>query len=155
MLAGCHRYPHPNPCLPPQPPTPVFRRLPSPYIAFGRVLSPSVTRFAGCVYVAKGIIEWKERHNQDVISSDIQGFLDRFYTSRIGIRIMIGQHVALGSKEHRPDYVGIICTRTNLAQICTTAPQTPSGLPSALAPLPPSPLPNRLPFVSCPSLSSS
>jgi pyruvate dehydrogenase kinase 2/3/4 len=45
--------------------------------------------------------------------------LDRFYLSRIGIRILIGQHVALGSHVHRPDYVGIICTRTNMAAIGT------------------------------------
>ena len=56
---------------------------------------------------------------QEGISSSIQEFLDRFYLSRIGIRILIRQHIALGGGERRPDYVGIICTRTNIASVGT------------------------------------
>ncbi len=36
-------------------------------------------------------------------------FLDGFYLSRIGIRILIGQHIAL-HEPPRPGYIGLICT---------------------------------------------
>ncbi|GEM07627.1 pyruvate dehydrogenase kinase [Rhodotorula toruloides] len=48
-------------------------------------------------------------------------FLDRFYMSRIGIRVLIGQHIALNRLEPHEDYVGIICTRTNVHQIAREA----------------------------------
>ncbi|RIA95267.1 mitochondrial branched-chain alpha-ketoacid dehydrogenase kinase-domain-containing protein [Glomus cerebriforme] len=66
--------------------------------------------------VAQGINEYKKHKESDVIDIDIQAFLDRFYMSRIGIRILIGQHVALNRSPSRSDYVGIICTKTNIAQ---------------------------------------
>lgn len=66
--------------------------------------------------VANGISEYKRHKTKTVIETDIQAFLDRFYMSRIGIRILIGQHVALNKLPSRPDYVGIICTKTNIAQ---------------------------------------
>ncbi|KAJ3070206.1 hypothetical protein HDU98_006748 [Podochytrium sp. JEL0797] len=63
---------------------------------------------------------------QNMLPTDIQAFLDRFYMSRIGIRMLIGQHVALtkasldGSKAPA-DYVGIICTRTSIRDVVTQA----------------------------------
>jgi pyruvate dehydrogenase kinase 2/3/4 len=41
--------------------------------------------------------------------------------SRIGIRVLIGQHIALNKLEPHPDYVGVICTNTNVYQICREA----------------------------------
>ncbi len=57
------------------------------------------------------------------IDQTIQSFLDRFYMSRIGIRMLIGQHIALTDQRHRhePDYVGIICTRTNVRELAQEA----------------------------------
>jgi len=57
------------------------------------------------------------------IDSKIQEFLDRFYMSRIGIRMLIGQHVALmDQKSHSdPNYVGIICTKTNVSELAQEA----------------------------------
>lgn len=66
--------------------------------------------------VAQGILEYKQHKKSTIIDTDIQSFLDRFYMSRIGIRILIGQHVALNRLPSRPDYVGIICTKTNIAK---------------------------------------
>ncbi|CAG8682683.1 9466_t:CDS:10 [Dentiscutata erythropus] len=66
--------------------------------------------------VTQGIKEYKQNKKSAVIDTDIQAFLDRFYMSRIGIRMLIGQHVALNKLPSRPDYVGIICTKTNIAQ---------------------------------------
>ncbi|KAI8807936.1 mitochondrial branched-chain alpha-ketoacid dehydrogenase kinase-domain-containing protein [Cladochytrium replicatum] len=57
------------------------------------------------------------------LPSAIQSFLDRFYMSRIGIRMLIGQHVALARPESStpPDYVGIICTRTSVRKVAQEA----------------------------------
>jgi pyruvate dehydrogenase kinase 2/3/4 len=57
------------------------------------------------------------------IDSSIQSFLDRFYMSRIGIRMLIGQHIALSDtkRNHDPNYVGIICTKTNVHDLAQEA----------------------------------
>ncbi|KAI9293750.1 alpha-ketoacid dehydrogenase kinase [Neoconidiobolus thromboides FSU 785] len=52
---------------------------------------------------------------------NIQSFLDRFYMSRIGIRMLLGQHIALHREEKKEDYVGIICTKTSISQIAQEA----------------------------------
>ena len=44
---------------------------------------------------------------------EIHQFLDRFYMSRIGIRMLIGQHVALHDPNPPPGYVGFICTKVS------------------------------------------
>jgi pyruvate dehydrogenase kinase 2/3/4 len=86
-----------------------------------------------------------------LVDTDVQAFLDRFYMSRIGIRMLIGmccpagrrldiamlgltkiatniirlsiagQHIALNKGPSRKDYVGIICTKTNLADMAQEA----------------------------------
>ncbi len=60
------------------------------------------------------------------LPTSIQAFLDRFYMSRIGIRMLIGQHVSLSraSINHKaslPDYAGVICTKTNLTEVAQDA----------------------------------
>ena len=42
---------------------------------------------------------------------EISQFLDGFYMSRIGIRMLIGQHVALHEANPRADHIGLICTK--------------------------------------------
>ena len=73
--------------------------------------------------VAQGINEYKRKRQRMQIDSSIQAFLDRFYMSRIGIRMLIGQHVALTEQtNHRhPNYVGIICTQTNVKELVEEA----------------------------------
>ncbi|OWZ36265.1 hypothetical protein LQV05_006392 [Cryptococcus neoformans] len=71
--------------------------------------------------VAQGVLEWKRMQKTSVIGTPIQEFLDRFYMSRIGIRFLIGQHIALNTLPPHPDYVGIICTRANIHDICQEA----------------------------------
>ncbi|OLL25342.1 [Pyruvate dehydrogenase (acetyl-transferring)] kinase, mitochondrial [Neolecta irregularis DAH-3] len=71
--------------------------------------------------IAQGILEYKKSRQRSQIDSSIQSFLDRFYMSRIGIRMLIGQHIALTTEPPRTDYVGIICTRTNIRQLCSEA----------------------------------
>jgi len=67
--------------------------------------------------VAQGVLEWKQSQNAKNIGYDIQAWLDRFYMSRIGIRFLIGQHVALNTQQPHKDYVGIICTNANVHDI--------------------------------------
>ncbi|ORY93379.1 mitochondrial pyruvate dehydrogenase [Syncephalastrum racemosum] len=71
--------------------------------------------------VAQGILEYKERLQSSLIDTDVQQFLDRFYMSRIGIRMLIGQHSALYRLPARDDYVGVICIKTNIREIAMDA----------------------------------
>ncbi|EUC39025.1 hypothetical protein COCCADRAFT_21753 [Bipolaris zeicola 26-R-13] len=73
--------------------------------------------------VAQGILEWKRKRQRMHIDHNIQAFLDRFYMSRIGIRMLIGQHIALTDQRSRsdPNYVGIICTKTNVQELAQEA----------------------------------
>jgi pyruvate dehydrogenase kinase 2/3/4 len=70
--------------------------------------------------IANGILEFKYKNGFDRIDSEIQSFLDRFFLSRIGIRMLIGQHVAL-QKPSPQNYVGILCTKTNISEIAQDA----------------------------------
>lgn len=71
--------------------------------------------------VAQGVLEWKRLMGAENIDLDIQAWLDRFYMSRIGIRFLIGQHVALNTHQAHQDYVGIICTKANVHDIVQEA----------------------------------
>ena len=73
--------------------------------------------------IAQGVLEYKRARQRMQIDETIQAFLDRFYMSRIGIRMLIGQHVALTNQKHsaEPDYVGIICTKTNVQTLAQEA----------------------------------
>lgn len=74
--------------------------------------------------VAQGVLEWKKSRNKGApfeTPREIQEWLDRFYMSRIGIRFLIGQHVALNTLQPHSDYVGIICTRSNVHDIVSEA----------------------------------
>ncbi|KJA18953.1 hypothetical protein HYPSUDRAFT_204888 [Hypholoma sublateritium FD-334 SS-4] len=71
--------------------------------------------------VAQGVLEWKRSQNAKHIGLDMQAWLDRFYLSRIGIRFLIGQHVALNTQQAHADYVGIICTKANVHDIVQEA----------------------------------
>ncbi|KAJ1292088.1 hypothetical protein BS78_02G365500 [Paspalum vaginatum] len=52
---------------------------------------------------------------------EIHEFLDRFYLSRIGIRMLIGQHVALHDPEPEPGVIGLINTRLSPIQVAQAA----------------------------------
>ncbi|KAI9884493.1 MAG: hypothetical protein M1823_003708 [Watsoniomyces obsoletus] len=91
---------------------------------FAKTLEGIKRRHDGVVTtIAQGILEYKRKKQRMQIDQTIQSFLDRFYMSRIGIRMLIGQHIALTDQRHRhePDYVGIICTRTNVRELAQEA----------------------------------
>ncbi|ODQ77892.1 hypothetical protein BABINDRAFT_172642 [Babjeviella inositovora NRRL Y-12698] len=72
--------------------------------------------------MAQGVLEWKlSRDPKLLVHLKIQNFLDRFYMSRIGIRMLIGQHVALNDLSrhsyNNEDYCGIICTNLNIRDV--------------------------------------
>ena len=72
--------------------------------------------------VAQGIFELKKNNQQSKqVERTIQTFLDRFYMSRIGIRVLIGQHIALNQLDPDPNYVGVICTNTSVRDVCQEA----------------------------------
>ncbi|KAI8082677.1 mitochondrial branched-chain alpha-ketoacid dehydrogenase kinase-domain-containing protein [Gilbertella persicaria] len=71
--------------------------------------------------IAQGILEYKEHLNSPLIDTEVQQFLDRFYMSRIGIRMLIGQHVSLYRGPNRKNYVGVICTKTNIRDVALDA----------------------------------
>lgn len=70
--------------------------------------------------MAKGIQELKQALGANELSAEIREFLDRFYMSRIGIRMLIGQHIAVhyGS---RPGYVGLISEKCSPAEVARDA----------------------------------
>lgn len=91
---------------------------------FGNCLHTIKRRHDGVVTtVAQGILEYKRKRQRMQIDHNIQAFLDRFYMSRIGIRMLIGQHIALTDQRTHtdPHYVGIICTKTNLKELAQEA----------------------------------
>ena len=59
-----------------------------------------------------------DMHSQALLTEmpEIHQFLDGFYLSRIGIRILIGQHIAL-KEPPRSNHIGLICTKCSPVQV--------------------------------------
>lgn len=74
--------------------------------------------------MAMGIQELKEDLGRKVGLNElpeIHQFLDRFYMSRIGIRMLIGQHVALHRPNPPPGFIGLICTCVSPVEVAQNA----------------------------------
>jgi pyruvate dehydrogenase kinase 2/3/4 len=74
--------------------------------------------------MAMGVQQLKKDINPKIINEDfveIHQFLDRFYMSRIGIRMLIGQHVELHNPNPRPHVVGYIDTRMSPVEVARNA----------------------------------
>ncbi|XP_042476699.1 pyruvate dehydrogenase (acetyl-transferring) kinase, mitochondrial-like isoform X2 [Macadamia integrifolia] len=74
--------------------------------------------------MALGIQQLKKDLNPKVVPEypdEIHQFLDRFYMSRIGIRMLIGQHVALHDPNPQPDRVGYIHTKMSPVEVARSA----------------------------------
>jgi pyruvate dehydrogenase kinase 2/3/4 len=67
--------------------------------------------------MAQGVLELKETHQLDQQTEHcIQYFLNRFYMSRISIRMLINQHAALFGADHalnNPRHIGCIDPNVN------------------------------------------
>lgn len=65
--------------------------------------------------MARGIHELKKTSGVDHIGDEVRLFLDKFYMSRIGIRMLIGQHISL--RQPQKGWVGIINPQTSPYEI--------------------------------------
>jgi pyruvate dehydrogenase kinase 2/3/4 len=75
--------------------------------------------------MAQGVMELKDTHGIDINTENrIQYFLDRFYMSRISIRMLINQHIILFSKKERnndPRHIGCIDPTCNVSLVVQDA----------------------------------
>ncbi|XP_077199124.1 pyruvate dehydrogenase kinase, isozyme 3 isoform X1 [Paroedura picta] len=75
--------------------------------------------------MAQGVIEYKEKYGFDpFVSSNIQYFLDRFYTNRISFRMLINQHTLLFggvTNPAHPKHIGSIDPTCNVADVVEDA----------------------------------
>eukprot|EP00924_Labyrinthula_sp_SR-Ha-C_P008874 augustus_masked-scaffold_2-processed-gene-5.53-mRNA-1 protein AED:0.00 eAED:0.00 QI:0/-1/0/1/-1/1/1/0/389 len=83
------------------------------------------------IEMARGLYEYKQTEISNIEEfSSLEGlheFLDRFFLSRIGIRVLIGHYLELVKQMEdpnpNPDYVGIICNKTSAADVALQAAQ--------------------------------
>jgi len=82
--------------------------------------------------VAHGVMEYKEgtENGMKVIEEEkIQYFLDRFYMSRIAIRVLINQHVTMFGNERRdPTLIGAFDPKCDLRKVIEDAADSASHL---------------------------
>lgn len=111
-----------------------IRRFPSPSSAsqelqFTELLRGIYERHAHTlITMAKGVVEFKKQLQKDAVGGkvdlteyrNVHRFLDGFYMSRVGIRVLIGQHLAL-HEEPRDDWVGLVCLKTSPAAVAKAA----------------------------------
>ncbi|KAK9991973.1 hypothetical protein SO802_026958 [Lithocarpus litseifolius] len=74
--------------------------------------------------MALGVQQLKKGMEQKIVYKDldeIHQFLDRFYMSRIGIRMLIGQHVELHNPNPPPHCVGYIHTKMSPLEVAQNA----------------------------------
>ncbi|XP_007572388.1 PREDICTED: pyruvate dehydrogenase (acetyl-transferring) kinase isozyme 2, mitochondrial-like [Poecilia mexicana] len=75
--------------------------------------------------MAQGVIEYKEVFPQDVVTNqNIQYFLDRFYMSRISIRMLINQHTLVfdgTTNPVHPNTIGSIDPQCNVGDVVQDA----------------------------------
>ncbi|XP_056587089.1 pyruvate dehydrogenase kinase, isozyme 3b isoform X2 [Triplophysa dalaica] len=78
--------------------------------------------------MAQGVVEYKAKFGFDpFISSNVQYFLDRFYTSRISFRMLINQHTLLFGDATclaKPKHIGGIDPACNVAAVVRDAYET-------------------------------
>ena len=76
--------------------------------------------------MARGAYEFRQAvrkeqgHDEYELEEETHLFLDRFYLCRIGIRVLIGQYLALRQPPVET-YVGIICSQTSPFEIVKRA----------------------------------
>jgi pyruvate dehydrogenase kinase 2/3/4 len=70
--------------------------------------------------MAKGIQELKEHLGKEELGPDIPEFLDRFYLSRIGIRMLIGHYISCHNGSSN-GFIGLICEKCSPAEVAEQA----------------------------------
>lgn len=69
--------------------------------------------------MARGIREYLDHEGLTVLSPELQAFLDSFFLSRIGIRVLLGHHAAAGRP--REGWAGIIQAQTSPHEVAIEA----------------------------------
>jgi len=92
---------------------------------FARVVENIYERHANViVQMAQGAFEFRKMVRKRGLDFELQQetheFLDRFYICRIGMRVLIGQYLAL-RQPPVPNYIGIICSQTSPFEIVKRA----------------------------------
>ncbi|XP_072471342.1 pyruvate dehydrogenase kinase, isozyme 3 isoform X1 [Notamacropus eugenii] len=76
--------------------------------------------------MAQGVIEYKEKYGFDpFISSNIQYFLDRFYTNRISFRMLINQHNAYETAKMLCEQYYMVAPELEIEEFNAKAPDKP------------------------------
>lgn len=92
--------------------------------AFTKLVDRMLDRHANVVpMIARGVLDLKKELGERRALNDlpeIHQFLDGLYMSRIGIRMLIGQHVALHSPA-RDGYIGMINTKVSPVEVARDA----------------------------------
>ncbi|GAB5034875.1 pyruvate dehydrogenase kinase [Nannochloropsis oceanica] len=73
--------------------------------------------------MARGAYELRQKYvagSSEFYDLEVHNFLDAFYLSRIGIRMLIGQYLEL-REPPKPDYIGLCCLRTSPRDVALTA----------------------------------
>lgn len=75
--------------------------------------------------MAQGVLEYKDTYGDDPVSNqNIQYFLDRFYLSRISIRMLINQHTLIfdgSTNPAHPKHIGSIDPNCNVSDVVKDA----------------------------------
>uniref|UniRef100_A0A8C6RWM4 Protein-serine/threonine kinase n=1 Tax=Nannospalax galili TaxID=1026970 RepID=A0A8C6RWM4_NANGA len=75
--------------------------------------------------MAQGVLEYKDTYGDDPVSNqNIQYFLDRFYLSRISIRMLINQHTLIfdgSTNPAHPKHIGSIDPNCNVSDVIKDA----------------------------------
>ncbi|XP_074080350.1 pyruvate dehydrogenase kinase, isozyme 2 isoform X2 [Macrotis lagotis] len=75
--------------------------------------------------MAQGVLEYKEAYGDDPVSNqNIQYFLDRFYLSRISIRMLINQHTLIfdgSTNPAHPKHIGSIDPNCDVSEVVKDA----------------------------------
>jgi pyruvate dehydrogenase kinase 2/3/4 len=99
---------------------------------FTELLSNIYNRHSGTlITMARGVKELRQERSRlfnDELNDisdyvEIHQFLDSFYMSRIGLRMLIGQHIELHKQLEHPDrlYSGLICKKTSPEKVARDA----------------------------------
>uniref|UniRef100_G3U0S0 Protein-serine/threonine kinase n=1 Tax=Loxodonta africana TaxID=9785 RepID=G3U0S0_LOXAF len=75
--------------------------------------------------MAQGVLEYKDTYGDDPVSNqNVQYFLDRFYLSRISIRMLINQHTLIfdgSTNPAHPKHIGSIDPNCNVSEVVKDA----------------------------------
>lgn len=99
---------------------------------FAAILQSVYTRHAPTlVMMSKGVWELREGYMGSIDSINqfydfdlLHSYLDQFFISRIGIRMLIGNYLALRAESAemaKDGWLGLVCKKTSAAAVCRTA----------------------------------